>query len=59
MEGIGLLGDDLPIMPERLFERLAQLPGYVWDETVCGSMYVVEDSEFANFKPARAIPLNL
>ena len=29
-----MLGADLPLIPEKLFERLAQIPGYVWDESV-------------------------
>ncbi|EAW09822.1 putative sensor histidine kinase/response regulator [Aspergillus clavatus NRRL 1] len=29
-----ILGEDLPLPPARLFERLAQLPGYIWDQTV-------------------------
>ncbi|OJJ44276.1 hypothetical protein ASPZODRAFT_160906 [Penicilliopsis zonata CBS 506.65] len=27
-----ILGEDLPLPPARLFERLAQLPGYTWDQ---------------------------
>ena len=27
-------GDDLPIPPPRLFERLAQIRGYTWDQTI-------------------------
>lgn len=33
MEDTALL-DDLPLPPARLFERLAQLPGYTWDQSV-------------------------
>lgn len=29
-----ILGEDLPLPPARLFERLAQLPGYIWDQSV-------------------------
>lgn len=29
-----VLGDDLPLPPARLFERLAQIPGYTWDHSV-------------------------
>ena len=29
-----VLGEDLPLPPARLFERLAQVPGYTWDQTV-------------------------
>ncbi|KAK2740197.1 hypothetical protein FQN57_006208 [Myotisia sp. PD_48] len=34
MEDSHILGDDLPLPPGRLFERLAQIPGYSWDQTV-------------------------
>lgn len=34
MEDSTLLGDDLPLPPARLFERLGQLPGYTWDQSV-------------------------
>ena len=27
-------GDDLPTAPLRLFERLAQIRGYSWDQTI-------------------------
>jgi hypothetical protein len=30
-----ILGDDLPIAPARLFERLSQVPNYTWDRSVC------------------------
>ncbi|EER42214.1 sensor histidine kinase/response regulator [Histoplasma capsulatum H143] len=29
-----ILGEDLPLPPERLFERLSQLPGYIWDQNL-------------------------
>ena len=29
-----VLGDDLPIAPARLYERLAQVPHYTWDKSV-------------------------
>lgn len=29
-----ILGDDLPIAPSRLFERLSQVPNYTWDRSV-------------------------
>lgn len=29
-----VLGEDLPLPPARLFERLASLPGYIWDTTI-------------------------
>lgn len=29
-----VLGEDLPLPPARLFERLAQVPGYTWDQSV-------------------------
>lgn len=29
-----ILGEDLPVPPARLFERLAQLPGYTWDHSI-------------------------
>jgi hypothetical protein len=32
-EGL-ILGEDLPLPPARLFERLAQVPGYTWDQSV-------------------------
>lgn len=28
-----VLGDDLPLPPHRLFERLAQIPGHTWDQS--------------------------
>lgn len=38
-----VLGEDLPLPPARLFERLAQVPGYTWDQTVrsAGAMYYI------------------
>ncbi|KAJ5887929.1 hypothetical protein N7495_007970 [Penicillium taxi] len=33
MEESILLGDDLPLPPARLYERLGQLPGYTWDQS--------------------------
>ncbi|KAJ5793666.1 hypothetical protein N7457_000265 [Penicillium paradoxum] len=32
MEESTLFGEDLPLPPARLFERLSQLPGYTWDQ---------------------------
>ena len=29
-----ILGEDLPLPPAGLFERLAQVPGYTWDQSV-------------------------
>ncbi|KAL9106884.1 MAG: hypothetical protein Q9227_008132 [Pyrenula ochraceoflavens] len=29
-----VLGEDLPLPPARLFERLAQIPGYTWDQSI-------------------------
>jgi hypothetical protein len=34
MEDGFILGEDLPLPPARLFERLAQIPGYTWDQSV-------------------------
>lgn len=34
MEDGLILGEDLPLPPARLFERLAQIPGYTWDQSV-------------------------
>jgi hypothetical protein len=34
MEDGLILGEDLPLPPTRLFERLAQIPGYTWDQSV-------------------------
>jgi hypothetical protein len=34
MEESNVLGDDLPLPPARLFERLAQIPGYTWDQSI-------------------------
>jgi hypothetical protein len=28
-----ILGEDLPLPPAGLFERLAQVPGYTWDHS--------------------------
>lgn len=33
MEDNHVFGEDLPLPPTRLFERLSQLPGYTWDQT--------------------------
>lgn len=36
-EGIDGLGEallPLPVPPSRLFERLAQIPGYTWDQSI-------------------------
>lgn len=32
--GHTILGEDLPLPPQRLFERLAQIPGYAWNQNV-------------------------
>ncbi|PGG95395.1 serine/threonine protein kinase [Helicocarpus griseus UAMH5409] len=32
MDDSYILGEDLPLPPERLYERLSQIPGYVWDQ---------------------------
>jgi hypothetical protein len=29
-----ILGEDLPLPPMRLFERLASVPNYTWDQSV-------------------------
>ncbi|KAJ5174443.1 uncharacterized protein N7482_000320 [Penicillium canariense] len=54
MEESELIGDDLPLPPARLFERLSHLPGYTWDQSIepfhstynhwhiCGSRHAVE-----------------
>lgn len=34
MEQSSFLGDELPRPPPRLFERLSQLPGFTWDQSV-------------------------
>ncbi|OQE40931.1 hypothetical protein PENCOP_c005G00711 [Penicillium coprophilum] len=34
MEESTLFGEDLPLPPARLFERLGQLPGYTWDQAI-------------------------
>ncbi|KAJ5594780.1 uncharacterized protein N7459_000988 [Penicillium hispanicum] len=34
MEESHLLGEDLPLPPTRLYERLGQLPGYTWDPSI-------------------------
>lgn len=34
MEDNNILGEDLPLPPARLFERLAHLPGYTWDQSI-------------------------
>ncbi|KAL2818829.1 hypothetical protein BJX63DRAFT_428899 [Aspergillus granulosus] len=34
MEDSQVLGEDLPLPPARLFQRLAQLPGYTWDQSI-------------------------
>ncbi|KAJ5760997.1 hypothetical protein N7520_008153 [Penicillium odoratum] len=34
MEENHLLSDDLPLPPARLFERLGNLPGYTWDQSI-------------------------
>jgi predicted ATPase len=34
MEESNHLSDDLPLPPARLFDRLSQLPGYTWDQSV-------------------------
>ncbi|KAL4908014.1 hypothetical protein BDW74DRAFT_148417 [Aspergillus multicolor] len=33
MDDSHILGEDLPLPPARLFQRLAQLPGYTWDQS--------------------------
>ncbi|KAH8695518.1 putative sensor histidine kinase/response regulator [Talaromyces proteolyticus] len=34
MEDHHILGEDLPLPPARLFERLASIPGYIWDPSI-------------------------
>jgi hypothetical protein len=34
MEDYHVLGEDLPLPPARLFERLALIPGYIWDPAI-------------------------
>jgi hypothetical protein len=34
MEEQHMLGEDLPLPPARLFERLSQIHGYTWDQSV-------------------------
>lgn len=34
MEESSPFGEDLPLPPARLFERLSQLPGYTWDQAI-------------------------
>lgn len=34
MEDTDILGDDLPLSPSKLFERLSQVPNYTWDRSV-------------------------
>lgn len=34
MEDNNVLGEDLPLPPAGLFERLAHIPGYTWDQSV-------------------------
>ncbi|KAJ5361035.1 hypothetical protein N7541_001879 [Penicillium brevicompactum] len=34
MEESNPFGEDLPLPPARLFERLSQLPGYTWDQAI-------------------------
>ncbi|KAL4878703.1 hypothetical protein BJY04DRAFT_195444 [Aspergillus karnatakaensis] len=34
MDDSHILGEDLPLPPARLFQRLAQLPGYSWDQSI-------------------------
>ncbi|KKK18078.1 putative sensor histidine kinase/response regulator [Aspergillus ochraceoroseus] len=34
MDDSHILGEDLPLPPARLFERLAHLPGYTWDQSI-------------------------
>lgn len=29
-----VLGEDLPLPPTKLYERLAQVPNYTWDRSV-------------------------
>ncbi|KIV94754.1 hypothetical protein PV10_02487 [Exophiala mesophila] len=33
MEDTDILGDDLPLTPSKLFERLSQVPNYTWDRS--------------------------
>lgn len=33
-----VLGDDLPLPPAALLERLSQINGYTWDESVCAGI---------------------
>lgn len=48
-----ILGDDVPPPPARLFERLAQVPGYTWDQTVhpTNPVYRVECADNWNSSP--------
>lgn len=52
-----ILGDDLPLPPARLFERLAQIPNYTWDRSV--RLGKENAGGLADKDPVCAISLNL
>jgi hypothetical protein len=54
-----VLANDLPLPPTRLFERLAQVPGYTWDQTVhlTGSVACIEPA--LTFGTVYTVPLEL
>jgi len=39
-----VLGEDIPLPPIRLFARLAQIPGYTWDQSVGRAQKRLSDS---------------
>jgi len=40
----GVLVEDLPLPPTRLFARLAQIQGYIWDQSVGRAQKRLNDS---------------
>jgi hypothetical protein len=54
-----VLGDDLPLPPARLFERLAQVPGYTWDQTVHPTSRVCRFERVLTSRTVHPVPFEL
>ncbi|EFQ97869.1 serine/threonine protein kinase [Nannizzia gypsea CBS 118893] len=50
MEESRILGEDLHVLPERLLERLSQIPGYSWDQNVTPIQSSYDHWQFTGIK---------
>ena len=58
MEDTDILGDDLPLTPSKLFERLSQVPNYTWDRSVW-LLVILQDRAKTNMALVRSLPFDL